>query len=726
MTAAVELMLREAAEHYANGRPDSAGALCADILRLRPDCIPALHLAAVVALSGGRMADGTELLGKIFLLDADYVPALATLGDAFAVKGERDGAVATFQRALKLRPLDAGIHGKLGAALVDAERLDDAVSIYQSALALDPDHVQIRFKLAICLVATGRVAEAEEAFSVVVERDPAHSGAWLRLGNLLADRHQVDKAIASYRRALQGDPNNLSAHAALGEALHRRGGLDDAIVHYCAVVELAPNDAGGLRRLAFALHEAGRLQQAVDAYRRFIALNATDIEISNNLCACLIDLGQLDAASVAADRALALDPRSANAHVNLGVILERQGQAEAAIACYRRAIAADPHDDKGYANLAVALRGVGDLDAALAAAQQAVALAPAHPLLLANLSGILHNRGDVDEALAISHRAVALAPELPSVRYNHAHLLLLCGDLKNGFAEYRLRRRCIKTVPTIDGAEWQGEPLAGRTLLLWSEQGLGDTLQFIRYLPMLAAADGRIVLQVQPALVSLLSSLRGVTVVSRDAPLPPFDLQLPLMDLPYVFGTTLDSIPADVPYLSADPDKAATWHRALRDSGALKVGVVWAGSPTHSGDRYRSLSAEAVLPHLIMPGVQLYSLQKEPRAADAPVLARLGAAIADLAPRLGDFSDTAAAISALDLVISVDTSVVHLAGAMGRPTWLMLPYAQDWRWLRDREDTPWYPSMRLFRQKTPQAWSGVVAHLSTELAGVVAAASIAA
>jgi Flp pilus assembly protein TadD len=478
--------------------------------------------------------------------------------------------------------------------------------------------------------------------------------------------------------------------------------------------------------LALAVHEAGRLQQAVDAYRRFTELNATDIEISNNLCACLIELGQLDAASVAAERALALAPQFAKAHVNLGVILERQGRPEAAIACYRRAIAADPHDDKGYANLAVALREVGDLDAALAAARHAVALAPAHPLLLANLSGILHNRGDVDEALTVSHCAVALAPDHATVRYNHAHLLLLCGDLKNGFADYRWRRRCIENVPTIDGPEWQGEALAGRTLLLCSEQGLGDTLQFIRYLPMLAAAGGTIVLQVQPALVSLLSSLRGVTVVSRDAPLPPFDLQLPLMDLPYLFGTTLDSIPADVPYLHADPGKAEMWHRAMRDIGALKVGVVWAGSPTHSGDRYRSLSAEAVLAPLIMPGVQLYSLQKEPRAADGPVLARLGASVIDLAPRLGDFSDTAAAIFALDLVISVDTSVAHLAGAMGRPTWLMLPYAQDWRWLRDREDTPWYPSMRLFRQTAPQAWSGVVARLSAGLAGVVATASVAA
>jgi len=182
-----------------------------------------------------------------------------------------------------------------------------------------------------------------------------------------------------------------------------------------------------------------------------------------------------------------------------------------------------------------------------------------------------------------------------------------------------------------------------------------------------------------------------------------------------VFGTTLDSIPADVPYLHAETTRIETWRRDFRDVAALKVGVVWAGSATHKGDRYRSLAAEAVLPRLVMPGVQLYSLQKEPRPSDAPVLAGLGSDVIDLAPRLGDFADTAAAMAVLDLVISVDTSVVHLAGAMGRPCWVLLPYAQDWRWLRDREDSPWYPSLRLFRQQKPQAWDRVLTRVAAAL-----------
>jgi Flp pilus assembly protein TadD len=483
-----------------------------------------------------------------------------------------------------------------------------------------------------------------------------------------------------------------------------------------------------------------------------VAIDPTDVTILNNLSACLCDLGRLDEAAAACERALAVDPAFAKAHVNRGVIFEQQNDIEAAIGAYRRAVAACPDDADGHANLAVALRkrgasdealaaseravalapehplvhgnraaillGKGEIEAALAASQRAVALAPKDGLMWSNHSAILLNMGEVDAALAVSHRAVVLAPQHPTVRFNHSHLLLLCGDFHNGFSDYRWRRQCaglFSSKMNFSAPEWQGEAFAGRTLLLFAEQGIGDALQFIRYLPMVAARGGEILLSVQDALAPLLRQLKGVTVVARSAPLPTFDLQLSLMDLPHVFGTTLDSIPAEVPYLHADPDKVTSWRRAFRDVAALKVGIVWAGSPIHKGDRYRSLAAESLLPRLVMPGVQLYSLQKEPRAADMPVLAAPESRVIDLAPELGDFADTAAAVAALDLVISVDTSVVHLAGAMGCPAWVLLPHAQDWRWLRDRDDSPWYPSLRLFRQEKPQAWDGVLARVTTAL-----------
>jgi Flp pilus assembly protein TadD len=441
--------------------------------------------------------------------------------------------------------------------------------------------------------------------------------------------------------------------------------------------------------LGVALREAGHPDKAAQIYRWASMLDPGNVEILNDLGICLCEIGQLDEAIAVCELALALDPECAPAHTNLGIIWDAKNELEAAIAAHRCAIAADPDYARAYTNLAFALRKVGE----------------------------------IDEAFAASERAIALDPDDAQARCNHGHYLLLNGDLKNGFAEHRWERKCknpSRYLPTFSEPEWQGEAFAGRTLLLFAEYGLGDALQFVRYVPMAAALGGSTVLEVQPELVPLLRTMSGVTVVPRGAPRPPFDLQLPLMDLPCVFGTTLATVPAAVPYLQPDPTKVAVWRRALNDTKSFKVGVVWAGNPRHKRDDYRSLSAEAVLPRLVMPGVQLYSLQKEPRPADIPVLAGLGADVIDLAPALGDFAETAAAVAALDLVIAVDTSVAHLAGALGRPVWLLTPYALDWRWLRDREDSPWYPTMRLFRQQKPQAWDGVLARVSAELARIAA------
>ena len=687
--AAVERILLQAVEHFEAGRPEQADALCHEALKAHPDHVPALHLSAVVAFVTDRASDGALLLNRVFTLDPEHAPALVTLGDALAVKGEREGAVAAFQQALTRRPRDAALHNKLGVALAELSRLDEAEAAYRRSIELDPGLMRAYFNLAIALTGQARLAEAESAYRSVIADDPAYRGVWLNLGNVLVDQNKLDEAVGAYRRALAVNPDDPGSLGNLGAALYRMGRFDEAIIHYRRATELAPDNVATLRLFGLVLHEAGRLQEAIAIYRRMLVLDPFDHVIPSNLGACHCELGEFDEAIACADLALALRPDHAPAHTNMGIVFEKQNLVDAAVAAHRRAVAADPAYAKGYANLAVALR----------------------------------NAGEIDEALAVSHRAIALDPDQPLAHYNHAHFLLMNGDFANGFEEYQWRRKC-KTLsdgdPTFSEPEWQGEPLEGRTLLLFAEYGLGDALQFVRYLPMVAAMGGVIILQVQPALASLLRTMQGVTVVPRGEPLPAFDLQLPLMSLPRIFRTTLDTIPASVPYLHPDAEKLERWHYALDGVAALKVGVVWAGNPRHKGDRQRSLSAEAVLPQLVMPGVQLYSLQKEPRPEDIPVIAALGAAVIDLAPALGDFADTAAAVAALDLVIAVDTSVAHLAGALGRPVWMLLPHALDWRWLRDRADSPWYPTMRLFRQHRPQAWESVLARVSAELTRMTA------
>ncbi|OAF19497.1 hypothetical protein AXW67_01590 [Bradyrhizobium neotropicale] len=687
--AAVNRIVLQAAEHFASGRTDEADALCAEALKAQPDHLPALHLSAVVAFVTDRAAAGVALLNRVFDIDPDHAPALVTLGDALAVKGEREGAVAAFRRALLRLPRDAGLHTKLGVALGELSRFDEAEAAYRRAIALDQHLTRACFNLAVVLAEQGRPAEAEDAYRAVIAREPDYPGAWLNLGNVLADQSRHADAAAAYRCALEADPDDSGLLCNLGAALYRQGLLDEAIVQYRRATQLAPDDLPVLRLLGLVLHEAGHLPDAAEAYQQICARDPADHVIASNLGACLCELGALDDAIAACERALALKPDHASAWTNLGIIFEKQDRVEDAVAVHRSAVAADPSHAKGHANLAVALR----------------------------------NAGEIDEALAVSHRAIALDPGQPLGQYNHAHFLLMNGKFADGFEAYQWRRKC-KTLsdgdPTFSEPEWRGDPLHGRTLLLFAEYGLGDALHFVRYLPMVAAKGGSIILQVQPALASLLRTLPGVTVIPRGEPLPLFDVQLPLMSLPRVFGTTLDTIPADVPYLHPDPAKLARWQAALGDAAALKVGVVWAGNARHKGDRQRSLSAEAVLPRLIMPGVQLYSLQKEPRPEDGPVLTALGSEVIDLAPALGDFSDTAAAVAALDLVIAVDTSVAHLAGALGRPVWVLLPYALDWRWLRDREDSPWYPTMRLFRQRRPREWDDPLMRMAAALAVLAA------
>ncbi|MBR1217371.1 tetratricopeptide repeat protein [Bradyrhizobium sp. U87765 SZCCT0131] len=756
METAVGRMLETAVGHYNAGRPTEADMVCGDILAAEPDHVEALHLSAVIAFVSDRAAEGAVLLQRVFRLAPNHARAFGTLGDALAVKGERDGALAAFERGVALRPQDADLRLKLSSMLCSLGRFAEAEEVCRAAMRLG-QRPQMAFNLAVALTGQHRLAEAMEAYRTAVDLAPEFVEARLNLGNLLmdqelfgeaidvyrgavaarpgfADGHRnlalalcrqgdaaaalpaalsavslqpaqldghivvgevlqaldcLDEAAAAFRHALEIDPASVKAHCGLGAVLYRQGAFEEALEAYRCATAAGPANAEALKITGLILHETRRLDEALVAYERTSSLSPDDPMVLSNLAACLCALGRLDDGIAACHRALAADPGHAPAHTNLGILHEAQDRPEEAVAAHRRSIAADPGYATGYGNLAVALR----------------------------------NYGDIDEAVAVSHQAVALAPNDPLTRYNHAHLLLLNGDLVNGFREYgwRLRSKVLADgEEAFDAPHWQGEDFSGRTLLLHAEYGLGDTLNFVRYVPRVVARGGSVVLQAQPALVPLLRRSLDITVIARGEPLPPFDLHMPLMGLPCVFGTTLDDIPADVPYLAGDPVKRDAWRGALASETRLKVGVVWAGNPLHKGDRWRSLPAEAVLPHLVMDGVQLYSLQKEPRESDGPTLARLRRSVIDLGPGLGDFMDTAAAIEALDLVIAVDTSVAHLAGALGRPVWMLLPYALDWRWFREREDSPWYPTMRLLRQPKPHDWEPVIRRAAEELARVAA------
>ena len=462
---------------------------------------------------------------------------------------------------------------------------------------------------------------------------------------------------------------------------------------------------------------AGRLGEAEAAYRKVLGIAPRNPDALHLLGMVAAQQGRLDAALDLIGRAITEKPNVAMYHYNRGNVLNELGRLDEAVESYRVAERRKPDFPDLHTGLGLALRAANRLDEAEISLREALRRDPADASLYCNLASLLSDAGRLDEAQALLQAAMRLAPDRPEYQSNLGMMQLLAGQLQAGFTTYQARWHVPPMVPRgFRQPVWRGEKLAGRTLLLHAEQGLGDTLQFCRYLAMFDPAD-RVILEAQRPLLRLLGTLPGAPVlVAAGDPLPPFDLHCPLLTLPVAFGTEVATIPATVPYLHADPAAAAIWRARLAGYSGLRVGLVWAGKPDmQEVDRKRSLRFEQVQPILDLPGVTFVSLQKGPAAVAQLAGSSYAGQVLDWTEALTDFADTAALIDALDLVIGVDTSVVHLAGAMGKPVWLLNRFNTCWRWLLDRDDSPWYPTLRQFRQTTPGDWDAVFAAVRAAL-----------
>ena len=493
---------------------------------------------------------------------------------------------------------------------------------------------------------------------------------------------------------------------------HQAGRLQEAEQLYRQVLAQQPERADAMHNLGLIAHQVGRNDVAVELIRRAIVLNPNNAEAYNNLGNVLKNKGEFDDAIDAYRRAIALNPNFPEVHSNLGNALKDKGQLEEAIAAYRRAIALRPNYAEAHSNLGNALKERGQLDEAIAAYRRAIALRPNYAEAHNNLGGVLIDQGRLDEAIAAYRRAIAFRPGYPEAHSNLSLSLLTSGDFQQGWEEHEWRWKCKDfSSPRRNFAQgqWDGCPLENRTILLHAEQGAGDAIQFIRYLPLVAQRGGRIIIECHTELQRLFRTMAGShQVMAPTQPMPAFDLHCPLVSLPRVFGTNLGNIPKDVPYLHPDAEDAGRWqHRPGEQAPAVKVGLGWAGNPRHKNDRNRSIKLARLAPLGQLPGVRFFSLQKGAAAAEAKTPPP-GMELVDWTEELKDFADTAALIANLDLVIAVDTAVVHLAGAMGKPVWTLLPFNSDWRWLLERQDSPWYPTMRLFRQPSRGDWDGVM------------------
>ncbi len=391
-----------------------------------------------------------------------------------------------------------------------------------------------------------------------------------------------------------------------------------------------------------------------------------------------------------------------------------QGDVKAALRDYARVLRLDPGFADAYANMGVALRSVGRFGAAIACYRRALVLGPETAGVHSNLGNALRDMDRYDEALAALDVAISLRAGFADYHWDRALTLLQMGDLESGFREYEWRWKLKNTPPTrFDQPVWDGSELKGRTIMLCRGQGMGDMIKFSRYAAMVKDLGGTVIVEAQPELVRLLSTVPGVDkVVTHDAPVPRFDVQIPVLSLPRIFQTTLETVPDRVPYVTAPELHNLRLSRPA--ASKLAVGIVWAGSPTQVYDRRRSCPMDRFLALMGLADVTFYSLQKG-EAAKQLRLSGAAALVTDLSGRLNDFADTAAVLDQLDLVIAVDTAVAHLAGALGRPVWILLSYAGDWRCPPGRKDSPWYPTMRLFQQDRPGDWDGVMARVLAAL-----------
>lgn len=694
---------------------------------------------------------------ELLALDAAHAEASHLLGAVRFQEGKLPEAEALMRRAIERAPSPLTLANH-AAVLAMLERREEALAQVDEALRLNPIHVRALLQRAGLLIELARYEAALDACDRLLVVAPASIDGLCRRSAVLRALRRFPEALVSCDRASSVDGRSFDALKERGHVLRELGRHEDALDSYGRALVIVPNSADVLLARGMTFAELERYDSALESLNEAIAAWPRFIDALYNSAVVLERMKRYEEAIKRCDRVIAIDPRHAKAFANRGNALRSLGRNKAAAESYSDALRLEPGNLEVLCNQAGALRHLDRGEDALKACEQALALGDDYtPARFAQGRALqwLHR---YDEALASFERVCKAAPEdkyghfqrgnvLKELRrhdeakqaygqaiaidpdYVLAHCMLsfLClsiADFEAGWKAYEWRWRD----PQMSGRarnfpqpRWQGtEPLAGKTILLYAEQGLGDTLQFCRYVPLVKALGGRVVLEAQAELKTVLATLPGVDeFVVRGAPLPPFDLHCPLLSLPLAFKTELSTMPRDVPYLRADPALVEKWRTRLGPPRRPRVGLVWSGNPNHVNDRNRSIALSSLVP-LLSPEFEWVSLQKVVREEERGVLT--SSAVKHLGNKIADFSDTAALVEIMDCVLSVDTSVAHLAGALGKPLWVMLPYTPDFRWLLDRDDSPWYANVRLFRQSRPGDWRDVFGQIKAALPSVARAA----
>ncbi|HUB24703.1 MAG TPA: tetratricopeptide repeat protein [Tepidisphaeraceae bacterium] len=683
----VQEALNLAIRHHNAGQIAEAQNIYAQILTAQPNHADAMHLMGAARMQRGSPAEAVDWIRGAIAINPNVADWHITLGVALDGLDRMDEALIEFRRGAELAPNRPEVLANLGNALRKAGKVDESITVCRRALSIHPDQPAACINLGLALrekSVGGSPEVLEEAIRVLRKASvlsPKEAQPLVHLALCFGQKRQWDQGIECCRKALVAQPGSAEAHNVMGSLFREMGRLEEAAAESRQALAIRPTFVEGHLYLGLALRDLGKIEEAAQCFRSAIALR----------------------------------PQNAEAHNALGHVLCTLGQyAESESAC-RQALALQPNFDEALNNLGLALQGQSRWDDSIAALQAALAVRPNFAEAHNNMSIAQAALGKTDLSIASLHRALELRPDYPSAHWNLGLRLLADGDYEHGWPEYEWRRRIpeFRLRTNFPCPMWDGADLNGRRILIHNEQGFGDAIQFMRFLPLVARRGGKIILACQDSLRRLCQRMEGVELcVSPTSPDPPCDVQCPLMSLGTVFKTTINTIPAQVPYLSLDPEWKRPWESRLPTDGRKKIGFIWANKPNPAN---RCPAPAAWAPIARIGGVWFCSLQRSDVGDDART-APPGVELTDWTSDLRDFADTAALIDQLDLIVTVDTAAAHLAGALGKPAWMLLKFAPDWRWMLHRADSPWYPTMRLFRQPTLGDWDTPIAEICRQLA----------
>ena len=653
-----------------DGQHEGAENILRQLIKNRPGHAEAWNLRGVNAVRGG----GTKLAIKCFTeasnINRDNAVYAANLGNALGLDKSWKQAAGAWSRAILLAPKN-------------------------------PEH---QLGLAICMIHQGKTKEALEQGDHALQMHPPPE-AIFTFAKSLSKHDQLKPAINAYTAGLSKQPENAEAKFQLGALFQKLGDLKNAVECFRAIHLGDPTHVEALCRLSATARELGQKKEAIQAGERALALNPDSAEAHNNLGLALCDLSKYSEAVEHFEAALTTTGAPYETLNNLGVAHQALGNLDAAENFLRRALTISSSLPAAERNLGNVLRQAERFDEALSCYQLALKKSPLDFTNYANIGLLLINLNRPSDAITIYEKALSLKPNHLAIRKSLGIAQLQSGNLREGFRNYEARlakKDCFSKIP-----RWSPDCNA-HSVLVTAEQGFGDTLQFCRYLNRLVEMGSEVTFACQPTLVRLMRTVNAeITVISNNDKAPDTDAHIPLLSLPFALGSTLETIPADCPYLSADEALTSKW-RKISDKPVKSVGLVWSGNPHRQDDRMRSCPPELLHKLLCMKEIDFYSLQKEgiPNGFEG---------ITDLGYHLTDFAETAALIKSLDIIVTVDTAMAHLAGALGRPVWVMLGNTADWRYFLERNDSPWYPQMRLFRQKKPGAWADLISDVAKAL-----------